>query len=231
MNQAHHHPGLLFESPPCTGHTRAIAPGQTPIQTSEESGRPRDQVNATRTPALLREAAGVVAQETKSLCCAAAGNIPTLNAHSDSHAPHDRLRQATPADATLIASHRPHAQPAKGYTHLSFFALTAKGQAVCSCIAAAINATLSGNPAGVFTTVDEMALAIHDALLQAGALHPEHSANAWLGQAGLYRTRLEAVQNGEQHVELVSADSLIELARGHVREGLSHTLPQKETHS
>lgn len=231
MNQAHHHPGLLFESAPCTAHTRAIAPGQTPIQTSEESGRARDQVNATRTPALLREAAGVDPQETKSLCCAAAGIIPTLNAHSDSHAPHDRLRQAAPADATLIASYRPHAQPAKGYRHLSFFALKTKEQAVCSCIAAAINTTLVGNATGVFTTVDEMALAIHDALLQVGALNPEHSANAWLGQARLYRTRLEAVQNGEQHVELVSADALIELARSQAQEGHSHALPQKEKHS
>ncbi len=231
MNQAHLHTGLLFDSPPCAGHVRAIAPGQTPIQTSEKSGLALHQISATRHPALLRDAASVDAQKTKSLCCAAAGIIPTLNAHPDSHAPHDRLRQAGPADATLIASDRPHAQPAKGYTHLSFFALTTKEQAVCSCIAAAINTTLAGNATGVFTTVDEMALAIHDALLQAGALNPEHSVNAWLGQAGLYRTRLEAVQNGEQHVEPVSSDELTKLARSHVRERLCHAQPQKEKHS
>lgn len=50
----------------------------------------------------------------------------------------------------------------------------------------------------------------------------EHSAAAWLGQAGLYRTRLEAVQNGEQHLEPVSSDELFELARCHVREGHIH---------
>lgn len=50
----------------------------------------------------------------------------------------------------------------------------------------------------------------------------EHSAAAWLGQAGLYRTRLDAVQNGEQHLEPVSADELSELARCHVREGHIH---------
>ncbi len=50
----------------------------------------------------------------------------------------------------------------------------------------------------------------------------EHSATAWLGQAGLYRTRLEAVQNGEQYLEPVSADELFELARSHVREGYIH---------
>ncbi|MEQ6924917.1 hypothetical protein AAUI01_04760 [Pseudomonas mosselii] len=231
MNQAHHHTGLLFDSAPCAGHVRAIAPGQTPIQTSEESGHARDQVSATRTPALLREAAGVDAQKTKSLCCAAAGIISTLNAPADLQIPHDRLRQAAPADATLIASDRPHAQLAKGYTHLPYFVLTGDEQAVCSCIADAINSTLAGNTAGAFATVDEMALAIHDALLQAGALNPELSANAWLGQAGLYRTRLEAVQNGEQHVELVSADVLIELARSHAHEGNSHALPQKEENS
>lgn len=50
----------------------------------------------------------------------------------------------------------------------------------------------------------------------------EHSAIAWLGQAGLYRTRLEAVQNGEQVLEPVSADQLFELARIHVREAGIH---------
>ncbi|WP_323830518.1 hypothetical protein [Pseudomonas sichuanensis] len=231
MNQPHHHTGLLFDSAPCAGHARAIAPGQTPIQTSELSGHARDQMNANRIPALLREAAGVDAQKTKSLCCAAAGIISTFSAPTDLQTPHDRLRQATPADATLIASDRPHAQLAKGYTHLPFFALTADEQAVCSCIADAINATLAGNTSGAFATVDEMALAIQYALLQAGALPPEHSTAAWLGKSGLYRNRLEAAQNGEQHVEPVSADGLIELARSHVREGHSHAQPQKERHS
>ncbi|ORL62451.1 hypothetical protein B7H17_18490 [Pseudomonas putida] len=41
----------------------------------------------------------------------------------------------------------------------------------------------------------------------------EHTAAAWLGPAGLYRTRLEAVQNGEQRVEPVSADQLFSYAR------------------
>ncbi len=50
----------------------------------------------------------------------------------------------------------------------------------------------------------------------------EHSAAAWLGQAGLYRTRLEAVQNGEQHLEPVTANQLFELARNHVREAGIH---------
>lgn len=50
----------------------------------------------------------------------------------------------------------------------------------------------------------------------------EKPAAAWLGQAGLYRTRLEALQNGEQHLEPVSADELFELARRHVCEGHIH---------
>ncbi|MBH3412855.1 hypothetical protein [Pseudomonas putida] len=48
--------------------------------------------------------------------------------------------------------------------------------------------------------------------------HAEQRPVAWLGQAGLYRTRLEAVQNGEQRLEPVSADQLFFLARNHVRE-------------
>lgn len=41
----------------------------------------------------------------------------------------------------------------------------------------------------------------------------EFNAVAWLGPAGLYRTRLEAVQNGEQRIEPVSADQLFVYAR------------------
>lgn len=40
----------------------------------------------------------------------------------------------------------------------------------------------------------------------------EHHAAAWLGQAGLYRTRFDAVRNFEQSVTPVSADELFELA-------------------
>lgn len=56
--------------------------------------------------------------------------------------------------------------------------------------------------------------------------NPAHAAKlnaaAWLGQAGLYRTRLEAVQNGEQFVEPVSADELFELARKHTIKSCIH---------
>jgi len=44
------------------------------------------------------------------------------------------------------------------------------------------------------------------------ASHAEHHAVAWLGQAGLYRTRFEAVRNFEQSVAPVTADELFKLA-------------------
>lgn len=40
----------------------------------------------------------------------------------------------------------------------------------------------------------------------------EHCAVAWLGQAGLYRTRFDAVRNFEQFVTPVSAGELFNLA-------------------
>lgn len=40
----------------------------------------------------------------------------------------------------------------------------------------------------------------------------EHNAVAWLGQAGLYRTRFDALHNCEQSVTPVSANELFELA-------------------
>ncbi|MFV3383095.1 DHHA1 domain-containing protein [Pseudomonas sp. NY15354] len=44
----------------------------------------------------------------------------------------------------------------------------------------------------------------------------DSSTTAWLGQAGLYRTRLEGVQNGEQRMSPVSIDQLFEHARSHL---------------
>lgn len=40
----------------------------------------------------------------------------------------------------------------------------------------------------------------------------EYHAVAWLGQAGLYRTRFEAVRNFEQSVAPITADELFNLA-------------------
>jgi len=54
----------------------------------------------------------------------------------------------------------------------------------------------------------------------------EHHAAAWLGQAGLYRNRFDAVRNFEQSVAPVSANELFELARKQVlsqlNEGRQH---------
>lgn len=46
-----------------------------------------------------------------------------------------------------------------------------------------------------------------------GIHHSNPTAAGWLGQAGLYRSRLEAVSNCEQSVTPVSAKELFELAR------------------
>lgn len=49
----------------------------------------------------------------------------------------------------------------------------------------------------------------------------EYHAVAWLGQAGLYRTRFEAVRNFEQSVAPVTADELFNLASEQVRSQLN----------
>ncbi|MNJ73543.1 hypothetical protein D3C77_703470 [compost metagenome] len=41
----------------------------------------------------------------------------------------------------------------------------------------------------------------------------EHNAAAWLGQAGLYETRLDAERNGEQLVEPISPTDLAQHAK------------------
>ena len=74
------------------------------------------QDNANALPAVLRAADGVNTLETNSLCCAAAGNIAPTSATAEALIPHEKLRGAALADATLNAQERPHAQPAVGYT-------------------------------------------------------------------------------------------------------------------
>ena len=69
--------------------------------------------------ALLCNSIGVAAPEINSLCCAAAGIIAPLRATAGALIPHEKLRGATLADATLIAQNRPSAQPVMGYTHPS----------------------------------------------------------------------------------------------------------------
>lgn len=87
--------------------------------------------------------------------------------------------------------------------------------------------TSADNPAWYFNgrvlSFDQaMQLAAHEKARDQSESSAEHHAAAWLGQAGLYRTRLEAVQNGEQRLEPVSANQLFELARNHIREAGIH---------
>lgn len=67
--------------------------------------------------ALLCTAKGVDTLETNSLCCAAAGIIAPLSATAEALIPHEKLRGAALADATLNAQERPLAQPVVGYKH------------------------------------------------------------------------------------------------------------------
>lgn len=87
--------------------------------------------------------------------------------------------------------------------------------------------TNADNPAWYFNgrvlTFDQaMQLVEHEKARDQSEPNAETRAAAWLGQAGLYRTRLEAVQNGEQSLEPVSENQLFELARIQVREAGIH---------
>jgi len=159
--RAHHPSGLLFNSAPCTGHSRPGALASPQIWNSEGSGHELVRGLTDATLASLREIPSIDAQKTKSLCCEAAGIIHPLSDPAEALIPHDKLREAAPADATLIAKDRPHAQPAEGYTHPS----------AVSCIVAAMNATLA-EQAGTYATSEQMAQAIEAALQQAGFLSP-----------------------------------------------------------
>ncbi|MCE1058514.1 hypothetical protein LU646_11570 [Pseudomonas alloputida] len=159
--RAHHPSGLLFDSAPCTGHSRPSALASPQIWTSEGSEHLLVRGLTDATLASLRETASIDAQKTKSLCCEAAGIIHPLSSPAEALTPHDKLREAAPADATLIAKDHPHAQPAEGYTHPS----------AVSCIVAAMDATLA-EQAETYATSEQMAQAIEAALQQAGFLSP-----------------------------------------------------------
>ncbi|EUB74439.1 hypothetical protein PMI27_000615 [Pseudomonas sp. GM41(2012)] len=76
----------------------------------------KDQHTTQASTALLRTANGVNTLETNSLCCAAAGIIAPLSATAEALIPHEKLRGAALANATLNAQERPPAQPVVGYT-------------------------------------------------------------------------------------------------------------------
>ncbi|SFB54285.1 hypothetical protein SAMN05216248_11126 [Pseudomonas simiae] len=73
------------------------------------------QDNFPSLPALLCAADSVDTLETNSLCCAAAGIIAPSSATAEALIPHEKLRGAALADATLNAQERLPAQPAVGY--------------------------------------------------------------------------------------------------------------------
>jgi hypothetical protein len=75
----------------------------------------KQQDNFPSLSALLRAADSVDTLGTNSLCCAAAGIIAPSSATAEALVPHEKLRGAALADATLNAQERPLAQPALGY--------------------------------------------------------------------------------------------------------------------
>jgi hypothetical protein len=56
------------------------------------------------------------AQETNSLCCAAAGITAPSSSPTEALIPHEKLREAASTDATLTAQNGSLAQPVEGYT-------------------------------------------------------------------------------------------------------------------
>jgi hypothetical protein len=101
------------------GYRAPAAAGPTGDRTSVESGMKIEQHTTEASIALLRNVSMVDAQETKSLCCAAAGITKPVSATAEALIPHEKLREAAHPNATLNAKNRPLAQPVLGYTHLS----------------------------------------------------------------------------------------------------------------
>ncbi|WP_199521974.1 hypothetical protein [Pseudomonas protegens] len=84
--------------------------GPARYQKTEESGMPHAQPTAQAMTALIRNAASVDTQKTKSLCCVAAGITALARRTTEGRIPHAKLRGAAPIDATLLAQKRLFAQ-------------------------------------------------------------------------------------------------------------------------
>jgi hypothetical protein len=98
-------------------HQPPEADGPTGNQTSEEIGIKIQRKTIEASTALLGNVEVVDAQETKNLWCGAAGIIKPVSATAEALIPHEKLREAVPPDASLIAQSRLPAQPALRYTH------------------------------------------------------------------------------------------------------------------
>ena len=99
-------------------HASPVPGGPTRYRTPEESDMTMKLHTTQISTALLRNANGVDAPETNSLCCAAAGIIDPLTSTAEALIPHEKLREAATPYATLIAQNRPPAQPVVGYTQV-----------------------------------------------------------------------------------------------------------------
>ena len=91
--------------------------------------------------------------------------------------------------------------------------------------------TDADNPAWYFNgrvlSFDQaMQLVAHENARDRSESSAEHHAAAWLGQAGLYRTRFEAVRNFEQSITPVSVDGLFELASKQVLSQINEGRPR-----
>lgn len=82
------------------------------IETSEESGAQPQQIRRQDESALHCNASSIATPVNNSLCCAAAGITASSSATADALIPHEKLRGAELADATLLAQKRLFAQPA-----------------------------------------------------------------------------------------------------------------------
>ncbi|WP_207166049.1 hypothetical protein [Pseudomonas protegens] len=91
--------------------------GPARYQKPEESGMPHAQPTAQAMTALLRNAASVDAQKTKSLCCVAAGITALASSTTEARTPHEKLRGAATPGATLNAQSGPLAQLVEGYKY------------------------------------------------------------------------------------------------------------------
>lgn len=153
--------GLFFDPAPGAKCSHTFDQVSPQASTSMGSGSAVAQAIHDGVPASLREAGSIDAKKTKSLCCEAVGIINPISSSAEALIPHDKLREAAPVDATLIANTRPPAQPAEGYTHT----------AGLSCLVAAMEAKVA-EQAGTYATSEQMAQAIEAAMKQAGLLSP-----------------------------------------------------------
>lgn len=198
------------------------------------------QDNTNGPPALLCTCVSVDTLETNSLCCAAAGIIATSNATAEALIPHEKLRGAALADATLNAQERPLAQPVVGGKQLLMSGI----QLHCSQLTSPYGNNLgvvcknSSAPQYIFLCPIREQTSKNNTLLKSAPNHQERFNHLWqrqihrINSLQSHQLRLNRGDNlrFESHISGLHVTEVLKKEATYIRRPLCNTTDKLKNH-